>query len=410
MRILIVSEDIPYANMGGLAKHALNLARALVRAGHEVNVLGGDQQPISVASEEGQFGGRFFGELSGHLAGWKERRLGMFLPPKRTWIARRFADVILRHAPGYDVIHYHGHFPNVACFIPASVNFVQTRHDQGSDCLTNMRFRNGEVCTSPDPAACASCVTAHPNAVQRAVSTMAVTRFRRQVAESFQRHKTVFVSDMLRRNFARTAGPGLWGLTIHNFVDRDKLDRARQSTARVAPAGEVQIFVAGRICPTKGIEPFLRELAPHLAPNMKVTIAGDGQDEARLREEFGGSQVQFLGWCAPAKTIELAAGADIIVVPSVWEEPFGSTILEGLLLGKPTFALARGGTPEMACYAADPSQLRLHPDLKSLVRDLLTMKAPATYPSPPQGLGGADAIARKMLDIYRLPPGHRLGQ
>ena len=40
MRILLVSEDIPYPSMGGLAKHVLTLARALVKAGHEVRYTG----------------------------------------------------------------------------------------------------------------------------------------------------------------------------------------------------------------------------------------------------------------------------------------------------------------------------------------------------------------------------------
>ncbi len=126
MRILVVSEDIPYPNMGGLAKHALNLARALVRAGHEVDILGGDQHALEVAGDEGKFGGQFFGELNGHHAGWKELTLGMLLPPKRTWVAKRFAGTILRHAHRYDVIHYHGHVPNVARFVPAGINFIQT--------------------------------------------------------------------------------------------------------------------------------------------------------------------------------------------------------------------------------------------------------------------------------------------
>jgi len=179
MRILIVCEDIPYPSMGGLAKHALNLARALVRAGHQVDLLGGNQHPISVCGEEGRFGGRFFGELSGQHAGWKEIRLGMFMPPKRTAIAKHFAKIILRHAPRYDVIHYHGHVPNVARFLPPELNFVQTRHDQGSDCFRHTRFRDGKVCESTDPAECARCIHPAPNALQRAVPKNAVVRFRK---------------------------------------------------------------------------------------------------------------------------------------------------------------------------------------------------------------------------------------
>ena len=152
MRVLLVSEDIPYPNMGGLAKHVLNLAHALVRAGHVVDLLGGDQHPLEAAGDEGKFGGRFFGELNGHLAGWKEIQLGLYLPPKRTWLARRFARIIMRHAPDYDVVHYHGHVPNVALFIPEDVNFVQTRHDHGSECLAHTRFRDDAICESIDAA------------------------------------------------------------------------------------------------------------------------------------------------------------------------------------------------------------------------------------------------------------------
>jgi glycogen synthase len=408
MRILLVSEDIPYSNMGGLAKHVLNLARALVRAGHEVDLLGGAQHPIDVAGDEGRFGGRFFGELNGHLAGWKEIRLGMYMPPRRTWLARRFARIILRRAADYDVIHYHGHVPNVARYIPASVNFVQTRHDHGSECIMNTRFRGGAICSSVDPADCAGCRIANPNAVQRAVSTVAVVRFRREVADGFSRHKTIFVSDMLRRNFARTLGPGNWGTVLHNFIDVAKLEHARRAAGtqvRAQAEETFEIFIAGKLYPAKGIGAFLRELAPRIPARMRVTIAGDGGDQATLRAEFEGERVRFLGWCNIEQTLEYAAGAHAIVVPSVWEDPCPSTIFEGLLLGKPTFALARGGAPELAAYASSEQQLRLHDDMPALVADLIAFDPATRFALPDPGPACADHAARRLLEIYQRPPG-----
>ena len=406
MRILLVSEDIPYPNMGGLAKHALTLARALKRAGHEVDLLGSDEHPIEVCGDEGKFGGRFFGELNGHHAGWKEISFGMFMPPKRTAIAKRFAEIILRHVRHYDVIHYHGHIPNLGHFLPASVNFVQTRHDQGSDCFKHTRFRNGEVCTSTDPAICAQCVTEQPNVLQRTVSKAAVVRFRKEVAQSFGRHKTVFVSDMLLRNVQRAFGPGSWGVTVHNFVDREKLEKIRAAAMQAPAANDFQVFVVAKLYPAKGVEQFLRALAPHLPSHMRVTIAGDGVDEARLRASFEHRQIRFLGWCSPETTLTLAASSHAVVVPSVWEEPCATTVLEGLFLGKPTFALRRGGTPELAAYAAQPDQLRLHDDLPALVADLIGFDAHTQYGFAPPGLGSADSAAQELLRIYRLPP-HR---
>lgn len=403
MRILIVSEDIPYPSMGGLAKHALNLARALIHAGHIVDILGGDQHPIEVCGDEGKFGGRFHGELNGQHAGWKEISFGVFMPMKRSTIARHFARIIMRHAPSYDVVHYHGHIPNVASFIPAHINFVQTRHDQGSDCFRHTRFRDGRICNAVDPAVCASCITPHPNGLQKTISTSAVVQFRREVATGFRRHKTVFVSDMLQENLTRTLGSGPWGTTVHNFIDPASLRNARR-LAMPRSAGEFHIAIAGKIYSGKGTEAFLDEFAPRMRADMHVWICGDGPDEKRLREKFKHPRIHFLGWCTPEATLETAASSHAVVVPSILEEAFGVTTLEGLMLGKPTFALRLGGTPELARYASSPGQLRLHADMVSLVDDLLGFDPQTRFECPPEEPASAERAVRQLVEVYRSSP------
>jgi glycogen synthase len=406
MRILLVSEDIPYPAMGGLAKHVLNLGRALVRLGHHVDILGGTQHPIEAAGDEGNFGGRFFGELDGHDVGWKEKSLGMYLPPRRTWVARRFARIILRHAQNYDVVHYHGHAPNVARFIPSHINFVQTRHDQGSECLANIRFRNGEICKSTDPRHCASCRTPKPNSLQRTVSAIAVKRYRSEVAEGFSRHKTIFVSESLQRNFSRVMGQRHWGTVVHNFADGERIAHARH-TADLSHRGDpgiVTVFIAAKIYSAKGVEPFLSEVQAQLPANMRITIAGDGPDFERLRAEFGNDKISFLGWCSPEETLEMTASSDIVVVPSVCEESCSTTVLEGLLLGKPTFSLALGGTPELDIYAAYPGQLRLHGTMHALVQDLISFAPPRKEPaSSPRNKASVDHAVDALISIYAEP-------
>lgn len=409
MRILIVSEDIPYPSMGGLAKHVLTLARALVRAGHHVDLLGGTQHPPEVAGSEIEFGGRFFGELDGHISGWKEVPLGVYNPLRRPWIARHFARIIMRRAAGYDVVHYHGHIPNVGMHIPEHINFIQTRHDQGSDCLTDTRFRNGQVCAETDPACCASCKTANPNFLQLAVSTAAVRRYREEVAKAFSRHKTVFVSEMLHRNLTRTLGDRRWGTVLHNFADIGDIRAARDAAAARPRTDErFHVFMAGKLYPAKGIAAFLNEFVPRMRSDMRVTVVGDGVDAPALKAAFESENVRFAGWCAMRETLELAAGADAIVVPSVWEEPFGSTTLEGLLLGKPTFALDRGATPELGVYASAPDQLRLYPDMRSLADGVLAASRQPDYGPPEYERACVDQAVHKLVQLYRLPPGPTL--
>jgi glycosyltransferase involved in cell wall biosynthesis len=394
--------------MGGLAKHVLALARALARAGHDVDFMGNTDHALDSGDPELTLPGRFYPELPGTQRGWRERRLGCFIPYKRDVIARGVARAILARAVDYDVVHYHGHYPNVGAFIPTAINFVQTRHDQGSDCLIHTRFRNGDVCTAVDPAVCAGCATSHPNGFQRVVSANTVQAYRRHVAESFRRHKTVFVSQMLLRNFTRSAGPGPWGSVVHNFIDKTALERAAASPIRPEdlPSNARLIVIAGKLYPPKGIDRLLGLAVPRLAGNMYILVMGDGPQEQSLRARYGSTHVRFLGWCSAETALVHMAAADAIAVPSVWEEPCATSVLEGLALSKPTYALARGGTPELKAYEVYPGQLRLFDSMESLVPGLLSVSTVSSVHAScirPFRRGAEEAV-EELLAIYRAGP------
>lgn len=403
MKILMVSEDLPAEGMGGLARHVLALSHALTAAGHQVDLMGNDDVPISAAGKEFDLDGHFIPALHGQFQGWKEFSLGCFIPFKRSVIAGRFAHAILRHAGHYDVIHYHGHLPNIAYFIPSDINFIQTRHDQGSDCLIHTRFTRGEICDATDPSVCAQCRSQRPNPLQRMASASAVRQFRSQVAIGFKRHKTVFVSDFLKRNVARTLGPGPWGVTVNNFVDTLALQVARTTADRSDNDGRLNVFIAAKLYPAKGVAQFLDALQPSQQPRLQLRIAGDGPDQEALRERF--PQVNFLGWRSGSESLQLAAAAQVIVVPSMCEEACASTIIEGLLLGKTVFALNLGGTPELKRYESAPMQLRLYSDMAALVAGLLTFQPHPDFSPLPNATMSATEAAGRLLALYRLPPG-----
>lgn len=403
MRILMVSEDIPYAEMGGLAKHVLNLARGLNRQGHEVDILGGDQNPIQVAGSEGYFGGEFFGELSGHLGGWKEASLGIYMPVKRTWIAKKMAVVIQKHAGRYDIVHYHGHFPNIANFLPNDISFIQTRHDQGAECLRHIRFKNGDVCTSRQDSDCASCGWASSGLIKRKISENTVKKYRSQVSNGFERFPVIFVSDCIKRNFERVCGDKSNGKVIHNFVDVGQLQLAAENPVRLVPRDVFEVVVVGKLHEMKGIEKFLSELCEFSPSDLHVTVIGDGPDFNRINSKYSGDRVFMAGWKSYGETISLTVGADAVVVPSIWEEPCATTILEGLSLNKTTLALNRGGTPELARYASRPNQLRIFDDMPSLVRGLAALKAEEPIISSPgvSSAAGVDEAIRQLMPVYR---------
>lgn len=403
MRILLVSEDIPHFHLGGLGKHAVTLGNALIDAGHRVDLMGNVHCPMEQKPGEVHFHGKFLQALDMSHTGWKEPRLGFFIYQRRAYLARRYARAILAVARNYDVIHYHGHLPIIANYIPRDVNFIQTRHDQGSDCLTCTRFRNGEVCRETDPRACAACATANPNVLQRSLSAASVRQWRQEVNRAFHRHKTIFVSRFLQDNLGRTLDSldTARGRVVHNFVDAGALGRfaASGGTAIEAP----DIFIAARIEGPKGVGQFLAEFELQRPPGRHVTVAGDGPALAALRQRFQGDWVSFLGWQPYARAVVLASRCRVAVVPSVLEESCGTTVLEALALGRPVAALRRGGTPELEIYQRFPGQLQLCDDLGALCA-AVTDSAAAALDGPPVSGADVHAIRPQVEAAYAWRP------
>ena len=395
LRILMVSEDIPHPKLGGLGKHVILLANALIEAGHQVDLFGNNYWPYEPLAGDVHFRGRFFPALNVKHAHWKEKQHGFFNYYRRAFLARRFARAIRAVADKYDVVHYHGHLPIVANYLPKTVNFVQTRHDQGSDCLTHVRFRAGEICRETDPRACAGCATAHPNLAQRTLSAASAARWRQAVRQAFESHKVIFVSQFLRDNLTRTLGPldGKGMHVVHNFIDTHVLGDAVATPANEHDAPD--IFIATRIDAAKGAGAFLAVAQDRLPPKRHITVAGDGPELAALCARHASDPVTFLGWTPHSDVLRLMGRAKVAVIPSLCEESCGTTILESLLLRRPVLALRRGGTPELTRYQRYPGQLTLCDDMDDLVAAL------GKIPSSSQG---APLTDDDLSDVHSAVP------
>ena len=400
LRVLLVCEDIPGLALGGLARHVVALGNALIDAGHAVTLMGRQPPSAAFTPEPTGFRGPFIAGFSDPFRGWKEQATGAYNPWKRPYFARRIAQAIAAHAAAFDVVHYHGHLPMVGRYVPQGTRFLQTRHDQGSECITHMRFRNGQVCTETDPRACAGCIHPSPGPLRTAVSAAAVRRYRRETAEAFAEHPVVFVSQFLLDNLRRAVphGPVPQAHVVHNFVDEAALRQVVSDSAGTGGTGQVVVHMAGRIEPAKGIAACLRLLLPRMPAHWRVQVYGDGPERAALAA-MGDDRLSLHGHQPLAVVLAAAAAANVTVVPSVWEEPCGTVILEALRLGKPCHALRRGGTPELVRYGA-PDQLRLHDDLQALVAALLATGGAAPTPAGGQS-ASVHARLPELMALYR---------
>ena len=131
--------------------------------------------------------------------------------------------------------------------------------------------------------------------------------------------------------------------------------------------GDVFLFTASRLVLSRGVEDCIRAL-PHLPGEVKLLIAGDGEDRAKLeaiaKEAQVESRVMFLGHVGHADLPAYFKVSDIFVRPSVIEG-LGSAFLEALAAGIPVVATPVGGIPDFLtegetgifCDVQDPRSL-----------------------------------------------------
>lgn len=105
----------------------------------------------------------------------------------------------------------------------------------------------------------------------------------------------------------------------------------------------------GRISPDKGVEYLIKELmacSPQIKAKIKVTLAGRGDSDfiEKLKNLACDLQVEFAGVVKPSQFFE---HVDVLIVPSLWPEPFGRTVIEALSFGVPVCISDSGGLSEL---------------------------------------------------------------
>ncbi len=127
------------------------------------------------------------------------------------------------------------------------------------------------------------------------------------------------------------------------------------SRDRDAP-NECRLVFAGRMDRLKGGN-YLLDALPSVARSLNrrvhLTLAGDGPARAsweaaaaRLTTREPNCRIEFAGWLDREEIDALYARADLLVVPSLWPEPFGFVGPEAGRQALPAAAFAVGGIPD----------------------------------------------------------------
>jgi glycosyltransferase involved in cell wall biosynthesis len=98
--------------------------------------------------------------------------------------------------------------------------------------------------------------------------------------------------------------------------------------------------------PVKGLDTLA--LAAHRLvnnPDVRFMIAGSSKSDysKSLPQKFPSENTKFLGWTKPD---DFFPQIDVLVVPSLFREPFGRVVIEAFAQGVPVIGARSGGIPE----------------------------------------------------------------
>ncbi len=299
---------------GGISSGTLSLANVQQRAGHEVSIL--SWTPVRTEGYRTKDG-----VVVNYATSWNWAKCGRW---DFRWILPAFARAM---GASPDILHVHSD-PNLLL-------------------LTRARARVFHIRTP---------VPRDPPGI-----------YRRLVAKA---NAVVCNSHFTARSFLNAVQyPESRVFVAHNGADESFFNPQADGIDRLARAwpidhDDITVVSAGALVEEKGahhaIEAVRSILTLHRIPLRLIIVGstdiwptvgapdGRGTDhEQELKYRARGLPVYFAGALSRDDMPNALALADVVVVPSLWEEPFGTIVCEAMAAGKPVVAYRSGGIVEI---------------------------------------------------------------
>ncbi|MCA9365168.1 MAG: glycosyltransferase [Candidatus Moranbacteria bacterium] len=243
-----------------------------------------------------------------------------------------------------DVAHLHNIYHQLSPSIiwtlrKKNVPIVMTLHDYKLICPNYNRFVRGGV-WNKKPVMCVidRCVG---NSVARSLVCTLEHYFHRAIGSYAKIDQYIAPSKHLIKTFQKH---NFFQEIIHvpQYIVQTRTQKKKKTSA-------LKLFFAGRLSGEKGVETIL-EAMEKLPKETTLTIAGDGPEREYLekiaKKDALKNRVTFLGHIDQKKVTTERRKADIVIVPSVWEENMPYAVVEALADGAVVVAARIGGITE----------------------------------------------------------------
>ena len=330
MKILYISTLYTPNLVGGAERVVQSIAEDMAVAGHEVVVLSATSQKSTVSWVNGvkvyyiNLKNVYwpYGEKSNAAAA---KALWHAFDTYNPWMTREVARILRVERP--DLVHTH-HIAGFSCLIwraakQLGLPLVHTLHDYYLLCPRCTMFRDGRNCRT-------QCLQCQLYARPRKKPTNLVDI-------------VVGVSSAILRRHLEF---GYFDATSQRTVIYNAYPLASATLGSDPPSVPIQFGFLGRLDPTKGLEVLLEAVRrlPQGRWRLKVGGRGPASYESYLRAKYKMLEVDFVGYVNPDSFLPKI---DVLVVPSVWQEPAGRVIMEAYAHGIAVVGARIGGIPEL---------------------------------------------------------------
>lgn len=282
-------------------------------------------------------------EIKGYSWPGKIRLVFSTVWSRRTY--REVSDILADFRP--EIVHVQNFFPLISPSIfwacsKARIPVLLSLRDYRLLCPLGWFFRKETVCEDCIRSGLHNAVLYRcyrKSFVQSSIVVLMLIIHR--LLSTWRNKVTMFIAltDFSRNKFIEGGLPADKVVTRHNFIG---------SSLKLQTTVEKHVLFAGRLSSEKGIECLLN--AWKKLPDIPLQIAGDGPMRDWIGEFISKNQlnnVSLLGRLTQEQIFEKLRESRFLVMPSIWYETFGRTIIEAFATGTPVLASRLGAMAEL---------------------------------------------------------------
>lgn len=337
MKILVVTNLYPPTVLGGYEILCESVVGKLTARGHEVAVQTTSASPAQAECAK---------EESGRFQGPIHRNLRLYLPFDRPASKARLRQFVTSHYNERQTAQLIAHGkPDVVFF------WSQRRLSLGS-VWAAQRSSVPYAMTLNDDFLLAYRPVPFAFSPRRAVACLLErTVFARATYCGLLLPAVTSISDSLLKTYLQAATPLEHARVIYQGIELEKFPLKRQPGSLHQPA---RLIYVGQLHDYKGVHVAVAALASLRGKGCDAALtiigAGNPEYEQQLRQQALeleiGQYVRFAGKVPHAQLAGYYQQHDVLIFPSLWNEPFGSTHLEAMACGTPVVSTTRGGPGE----------------------------------------------------------------